>query len=759
MRLVFGILILGMVPALCACALVARRSGKEMGKAASVLLASLLLPMAGNAIIILSSRRAFSLVGCYMYYLGLDVSIAALLHFTFTYCRISWSRKSARNLVYFLLLVDVVQLLLNPVFHHAFEITPVTVDGYDYYRMIPHFGQTFHRAVDYLILLGVIILFVVRLVRAPRLQAERYSVILFALVFVSVWETAYIFSGAPIDRSMVGFGVFGLLVFYFSIFHRPLRLLDRMLSSVVSGQQDPMYFFDDSQRCIWMNKSGRSFLKLREDETEEAGNRLEALFGPRHPGEAEWQDQLTLVLDGENHFLELSKVPLMDSRRAINGFYILLRDLSGERLEMEQKLYNARHDSLTGLYNRDYLYERTREYLNENPEDAFIILHAEISDLKLINDLYGNTFGDYALKYSASWIRNYLRDRGVYGRLGGDSFGICLPEKGFSQERLEQLLSDFLVSEGEAEYHMLIHIGLYRVSGRDTDTAVLYDRAHLALETIKADYHFNIAWYDDSLRSQAVRNRQVSVELGPALKDHQLRPWLQPIVDSSGRTVGAEALVRWAHPEEGLRQPSAFIPVFEKNGMIADVDRSVWRQSCEILSRWKQEGRNLFLSVNISPKDFLLIDVVAELKSLVDEFALDPSVLRLEITESLMMNGQEDQLSVVQTLREAGFCVEMDDFGSGYSSLNLLREMPVDVLKVDMAFLRQAESNPRALIIMRQVVTLARELGITSLTEGVETEQQFRSLAEMGFELYQGYYFARPMPVEEFEQYLSAPGN
>jgi EAL domain-containing protein (putative c-di-GMP-specific phosphodiesterase class I) len=283
----------------------------------------------------------------------------------------------------------------------------------------------------------------------------------------------------------------------------------------------------------------------------------------------------------------------------------------------------------------------------------------------------------------------------------------------------------------------------------------MYDRAMLAVESIKDDYHFHIAWYNETMREKVVWNRLISGELSAALEDNLIRPWLQPIVDREGKTVGAEALVRWVHPDEGLRSPYSFIPVFEKNGMIAEVDRYIWRKSCEILARWKRQGKDLFISVNISPSDFHLMNVPSELMKLTLEYGIDPEKLRLEITETVMMNEQESRLDTLRKLQDAGFVIEMDDFGSGYSSLNLLREMPVDVLKIDMMFLRQAEKNMRARTIIGEIITMAGKLGITSLTEGVETKEQFESLKEMGCQMYQGYYFARPMPVEKFEKQLS----
>lgn len=756
MRLAFGIMFMAIIIAMAICTRIARRSGKRMGFAAASLVAPLILPMAGNMIIILSGNRTLSLIGCYIYYLGLDVSIAALIHFSLVYCRITQSRKWFLYLAHGLLMIDVIQLLLNPFFHHAFRVKETQVEGFPYYDMVPLWGQQFHRAVDYLLLAGVIVTFIIRVIRAPRLQRQRYSVVLFALVLVSAWETAYIFSNAPIDRSMIGFGMFGLLIFYFSLYYRPMRLLDRMLSNVVSEREYPMYFFDEDNRCIWMNRVGAQYLNLDEQELEAAEAALKRQFANRHPGVSEWKDQLTMDVNGEDRFIELTKQPMINSRGEYDGFYFYIRDLTKEQQEAARKLHNAQHDRLTGLFNRDYLYERTHELLANNPNEPYLIISAEISDLKVINDLYGNSFGDRALQCSAEWLSGHepLNRGGIYGRLGGDSFGVCIPEKDFILERMENALSTFTVVEGETRYRLLIHVGIYQVTDRDMEPSIMYDRAALAMEGIKDDYHYHTAWYDPSMRDKVVRNRQISEELKGAMAEGQIRPWLQPIVDREGRTVGAEALVRWIHPEEGIRSPDSFIPMFEKNGMIAEVDRFIWRESCKILARWKQEGKNLFISINISPKDFYLMDVPAELLQLVKEYDVEPDRLRLEITETVMMGNAKAQMETLRELQAAGFCIEMDDFGSGYSSLNLLREMPVDVLKIDMVFLQEAGQSMRAKAILEDIIALAGRIGITSLTEGVETKEQYDGLLEMGCQMYQGYYFAKPMSVEEFDKLL-----
>ncbi|WP_143149646.1 EAL domain-containing protein [Fibrobacter sp. UWT2] len=287
------------------------------------------------------------------------------------------------------------------------------------------------------------------------------------------------------------------------------------------------------------------------------------------------------------------------------------------------------------------------------------------------------------------------------------------------------------------------------------DVSIMFDRAHLAQTSIKNEYNTHIAIYDDKMRDQVLWSQKISGELEGALKQRHIVPYLQPIVDINGSIIGAEALVRWLHPTEGFLPPFTFIPTFEKNGMIAEVDKYIWRSACEILSSWTDEKSKLFISVNISPKDFYFIDVYAEIKNLVDEYKIEPSRLRIEITETVMMTEAESRMAILSKFRESGFIVEMDDFGSGYSSLNQLKDMPLDVLKIDMKFLSKAQDNGKAETILRNILRLSSDLGLFSLTEGVETEDQYKKLSEMGCNLFQGYYFAKPMSIADYEKLFS----
>ena len=596
-------------------------------------------------------------------------------------------QQKLKTLVYLLLVLDAAQLLCNPLLGHAFGIESTQVDGFDYYRLIPYWGQAFHRALDYSIFVSVLVIFFIKMIRSPRIYSERYSIIFFAMIVGGLWQTFYIFSRTPVDTSMIGFAVFGLLVFFFALYYRPLRLLDRMLANIASELKEALFFFDANGRCIWANAPGIAFAGVKNEDFEQVSDRLRQIFGDYEQEGSSWTATRVLGTGDSARYYVLEKHTLTDEKGRADGSFLGIRDNTEEQKTLRREQYTATRDRLTGLYNREYLYERVRETVTGHPENEYLIVFADVKDFKIINDVFGNDFGDYTIRHIADFIRSDLSDRSVYGRLGGDTFGICMPVGEFDPQRLEKKLARFLVRSETVEHHVLVHLGVYDVTEPDIDVSVMFDRAHMALSTIKDEYQTHIAYYDDRMRSKVLWDQHISSDLPEALKKRQIVPYLQPLVDRSGAVIGAEALVRWNHATDGFLAPESFIPVFEKNGMIAELDRYMWRCACEILVRWEKEHSGVFISVNISTKDFYFMDVAAELKGIVRKYGVDPARMRVEITETVMMTDAENRMRLLTELKEAGFIVEMDDFGSGYSSLNMLKDMPVDVLKIDMQFL------------------------------------------------------------------------
>ena len=756
MRVFFGIVFLVLILILTVAAIFARHSSKSIGKTVCVLLCTFLFPITGNLILVVSDNKILSETGCYIYYIGMDILMYGLIRFTFEYFDTTWPSKLVKCFTYALLAIDIIQYGFNPFFRQAFETEKITVAGMPYYRLVPYMGQVYHRVVCYGVIFSLVVAYFMKIRRTPRIYAEKYVVIFISFIIGILWQTIMIFSRTPIDRSMIGFGIFAILVFYFSLFYKPRRLLDRMLSGIVSEMPDAMFFYDGSHRCIWANEPGKKLTGIEGNHFEMASKGLIEKFGEVKDRDADWNMNKALVSEEGVRYYAIEKRTVYDEKDRISGSFISIRDNTEEQRNLRAEIFNATHDALTGLYNREYLYERIKKQLEEHKKEKFIVAFLDVKGFKMVNDVFGTEFGDVAIKTIARWLRTNFTGKCIHGRLAGDTFGILIPANELDKKRMENELSNFIVKDKDKSYKLMIHVGIYEVNDIELDVSTMFDRARMPIATIKDDVRKHIAFYDDEMREMVIWDQKISQQALAAIDEKQIVPYLQPIVNREGRAVGAEALVRWNHPEYGLLSPERFVPVFERNGLIAEVDKYMWRSACEILSRWRRSGRDTFLSVNISPKDFYFMDVLGTLKKYVKDYGINPTRLRVEITESVFINDTEKRKKTIEELKEAGFIVEMDDFGSGYSSLNMLKEIPVDVLKIDMMFLRQSgdseETSSRALKIVENIIHMTKDLNIESLTEGVESDAQYKALSEMGCRLFQGYYFTKPVTVEEFEQ-------
>ena len=753
-RAIFSLIFVALSVALGVCGLIAFRSRKPIGVPLGRLLVALIPPVAGNFLIISATTKLPATIGCYLYYIGIDFTAFSLLRYTLSYCNIPWKANKARVFVLSLLGLDVFQLLANIFFGHAFSLERIELYGKPYYRMVPYLPQNLHRLLVYGVLAAVLVILLLKMLHSSRIASRRYAVIFFTLLAVIIWCSFYVISRTPLDRSMIGYAAFGLLAFYFSLYYKPVRLLNRIMMDISAELPDAVFFFDDVGSCIWLNSEARRLLGVDGQDMGEVEEKLKP-FNASGEGTDSWTSRLELDGEGGRRYYALEKRTIRDARGYVDGSFLSIRDDTEAQQNLMREAYRARHDELTGLYTRPYLYHCIKQRLSGASGEAFCLVFVNISNFKLINDVFGVNFGDDVLKRVADLLRALVPQGGVYGRLAGDTFGILVPVADFDAEAIERRLSGFTVDAGEIEYHVLIHMGVYEVKDASMEVSVMFDRARIAAAGLRNDYHTHIAWYDDRMRDNLLWEQQITGDLKNALTERQIVPYLQPLVDASGKVVGAEALVRWNHPEYGFLSPARFIPIFEQNGMIAEVDRYMWRCACEQLDRWRDN--DLFISVNISPKDFYFMDVTSEIRGLVKEYGVDPARLRLEITESIMISDVDNKVRQLTDLRQAGFIVEMDDFGSGYSSLNMLKNMPIDVIKIDMVFLRSSEQDEKSRMILRNIIHMSTDLNIVPLTEGVETEKQYDELSRMGCKLFQGYFFARPMTVSDFEaHYIDA---
>ena len=420
----------------------------------------------------------------------------------------------------------------------------------------------------------------------------------------------------------------------------------------------------------------------------------------------------------------------------------------------------AYHDQLTGLPNRTNLMQQLRVMVNRAQLEGkkIAILFLDLDRFKLINDTLGHDAGDLLLKAVSDRIRRCVRNQDFIARLGGDEFTVVL--EGVTDQEIvskiaakicDALSQPFVFLQQEMFVTTSIGVSMFPDDGADIGTLIKHaDSAMFRAKEQRNGYCFYVQGMEDEI----ARRMELDRELRSAIGANELVLYYQPQIDlATGEVVGAEALIRWNHPRHGLVMPDTFIPLAEESGLINQVSDWVLEEACRQLQAWSNSGNELFrVAVNMSTKDIQAEDFNDKLRKMLEQYDVNPNRLELEITESTLMENPEEIEGELNAMREMGLTLAIDDFGSGFSSLNYLKRLPVDVLKIDRMFIRDLEEDKSDRAIVTGIIALATSMGLSTVAEGVETEYQYRLLQELGCDTCQGYYFSKPIPVADFEE-------
>ena len=405
MRDVFAVVYVLLIVLLGLFGVISKRSTKSIGLAVSYLLFTFIVPITGNLILVLSENELLSTIGSYTYFIGMDLMAFSLFDFTLAYCNISWKKHKNIYIIYALLTIDIIQYFFNPFFGHAFGMEAITVDNAPYYRLVPYAGQEFHRIAVYFTFATSLGVFIYKTIRVPRIYAEKYYVILFTMVLAGIWQSYYIFTRTPVDRSMMGLAVCGILIFYFSLYFRPFRLLDRMLANIASKMSEAIYFFDASKRCIWANSIGCTLLDIDPDNLENVKQRLSAMFDDLGDEQANWTSRQQISSGKDTRYFSLEKHLVTDAKNKKIGYFLSIQDNTKDVLRHQREIYNATHDNLTGLFTKEYLFNLIKEKVTKNSATNYSIAYFDIRNFKMVNDIFGNDMGDKVLIRVAEWIK------------------------------------------------------------------------------------------------------------------------------------------------------------------------------------------------------------------------------------------------------------------------------------------------------------------------------------------------------------------
>ena len=414
--------------------------------------------------------------------------------------------------------------------------------------------------------------------------------------------------------------------------------------------------------------------------------------------------------------------------------------------------YRLNYDSLTKAYNRYGCYKNAQKLIKEHTDTEYCLILSDIKSFKLINEIYGENIADKILIDEVNIIRQKMKGNSVLGRLNGDIIAMVIPKEYLSEKEFSDMIKLLSDRYSNKNFRLHIYLGVYYIKDINETIRQMVDKVSLVIMKSKGNMSNYILYYDENSYRNDIFKQQLIGEFETALNENQFCMYLQPQTDKDGNMLGAEALIRWNHPNMGLIMPGAFIECFEDAGLIYRLDNYIWEEAAKQLKIWKDSGYNYYISVNISAKDFYHIDVYQTFKNLVSKYGIDTDKLHIEITETALSEDKQAAHKTIERLHDEGFIIEIDDFGSGYSSFNFLKDVCADVIKIDRVFLKKSSHEERGEQILRSIISLSHDIGMDVITEGVENVDQLSMLAKMNCDWFQGYYFSKPITVGDFEE-------
>lgn len=478
-----------------------------------------------------------------------------------------------------------------------------------------------------------------------------------------------------------------------------------------------------------------------------------------------------LIFLSANHFLPIMPVIMIgDPKDELKALSMGATAFIQEPYEGQMVYYRLKnllqilhtendYDVVTGLFSYRRFLTETARMLLLHPIQNYAIVYANIKRFKVLNAMYGRGVGNEVLrKLAEEMVR--LDENGIYARIGWDHFIFCCRRDLANTETMLRRV-DAVMRQMKLKYNMQVCIGIYEIEDRQMPVESMCDRAQMALTTVEEDGAQSIAYYDEALRHSLLEEQEITESMQRALETHQFQVYFQPVYSlSTEQPVSAEALVRWVHPEKGIIPPDRYIPLFERNGFISKLDFYIWEQVFQYLVTLRERGWTQFpISVNMSRMNLYQTDLCKQLVTLSGKYGVDPSVFWIEITESAYMDNPAQLLDTIRQFNAAGFSVLMDDFGSGYSSLSMLRDIPVSTLKIDMGFMRDVGLSERSNNMVNSIVRMAKWMELTVVAEGVETQAQLDYLRSIGCDRVQGYYFSKPLPKGQFDELVFGSGR
>ncbi len=560
---------------------------------------------------------------------------------------------------------------------------------------------------------------------------------------------------------------------------RKLTENELKIAATVFQSQEGMFVTDVTGAILRVN---RAFTEITGYTPEEATGRnprllssgrhdsafYAAMWGSLH-NTGVWEGEIwNRRKGGEVYPQHLTITAVSNTDGTVTNYVATMTDITLNKAAAQEIEQLAFYDYLTGLPNRRLLLDRANQALASSSRSGKrgALLFIDLDNFKALNDTLGHDVGDLLLQQVAERLTLCVREDDTVARLGGDEFVVMLEE--LSEETIEaagqteSIAHKILAALNEPyrleshRHHSTPSVGITLFNAHQAKVEELLQQADIAMYQAKKGGRNTLRFFDQKMQEAITHRASLESELRAAIDRQQFQLYYQTQLDRAGRPYGAEALIRWIHPDRGLISPAQFIPLAEETGLILPIGGWVLEAACAQIKAWQQNAatRRLMISVNVSAKQFHQADFVLQVQAACDRHAIAPDLLKLELTESMLLEDVEDTITTMNALKSLGVQFSLDDFGTGYSSLQYLKKLPLDQLKIDQSFVRDIVNDPHDRSIVRTIIAMAQSLELEVIAEGVETEEQKQLLLRKGCIHFQGYLFGRPVPLGEFETRL-----
>ena len=735
--------------------LIRRKNTKDYIKSIDMTLGFSIASLILSGIYLSTTNKLLAEIAYNLSFIALDGIVFGLYSFTKRFAEYKKDLRIANKIYYFFVSVDVILFILNIFYKKSFtiELKPTAYNGF-YWSL--HFTPLilYNFAVNAVVLVFTIYMLLLKIRSVPSFYKNIYRVFVIPYSAAAIVCYTFFVLDLWINPCFFFYCFLSYLFFHYNIYKADVIIKEITVKNIIKNFPVATCWFNKEDNLVYKNKQA---IKLFQKELKWTDNQIKLFYSKfmanNHARNLDTAySRQTFTIKGKEYIYEISYQKLFNDLDYI-GSYLNFKDITSEIEKNKQSYVLANYDSLTGIYNRERFFEVADEHIRENPDAPWYMICTNIKGLRLVNDLFGVKAGDDVLKHQAEYIKERAMENEVYGHIVDDKFAILMLKENYTDNFFEPKMLDIIKVSDNNFFHIDYNVGIYESSNVIESSKYMYDKALMAIENLPEGSTENVVYYNESIMHTYLDDRAVVSDFYYALNNNYFYMYLQPIFDKEKKMIGAEALTRWNKPGSGLMMPEQFIYLFERAGLIYKLDMYIWEKTAQKLQYWKKMGYpDLFISINISINDIFYFDVYEYLCGLIEKYSINPKNIKLGIKESVLISDYGKGVSLFKQFKEKGFDIEIDDFGSRYCALNVLKDVDADYLRINLHSMGGINSGETEKIIIKSIVALAKKLDILVIGDNIETQEQFNFLKNIGCGIYQGYYFSKALQDKAFDQ-------